>query len=254
MTGLAGVRGASIVSSRGKIVSKDVVVRTPDNVAHLTWQHVVDDIGVGLVDLDGHGTGALMNPAARELLHLLAGTLEEPTDGEAGRPPSRGPRTVRGDITELLGRYAPGLAETMQSEIGARRSGGTGAPGPLAPGRVVSCEGPDGQRWVQIDVYRRSGSRFLMTLVDVTHLERERASESAREWELADTVAQRLVTAETALDLGRHDLGRRLVGEARALIGARIGDQVRRTGGVGPGLMRRQAPPEDFFPAPGGGS
>jgi hypothetical protein len=232
-------------------VTEDVVVRTPDNVAHLTWQHVVDDIGVGLVDLDGHGTGALMNPAARELLHLLAGTPEEPTPEETGRPPRRGPRTVRGDLTELLGRYAPRLAETMQAEIGAQRSGGTGAPGPLAPGRVVSCEGPDGERWVKIDVYRRSESRFLMTLVDVTHLEQERAVEGAREWELADTVAQRLVTAETALDLGRHDLGRRLVSEARALIGARIGEQVRRTGGVAPGLMRRQVPSEDVAPPEG---
>ena len=77
---------------------------------------------------------------------------------------------------------------------------------------------------------------------------------AAREWELADTVAQRLVTAETALDLGRHDLGRRLVGEARALIGARIGEQVRRTGGVAPGLMRRQASSEDAARAPEGDS
>ena len=235
-------------------MSEDVVVRTPDNVGHLTWQHVVDDIGIGLVDLDGHGTGALMNPAARELLHLLAGTAEEPSEEGAGRRPRRGPRIVRGDITELLGRYAPGLAETMQSEVGAERSGPSGAPGPLAPGRVVSCEGPDGQRWVQIDVHRRSESRFLVTLVDVTHLEHERASEGAREWELADTVAQRLVTAETALDLGRHDLGRRLVGEARALIGARIGEQVRRTGVVAPGLMRRQASSEDAARAPEGDS
>ncbi len=222
--------------------SADVVVRTSADAAHLTWEHVVDDTDVGLIDLDGHGTAALMNPAARDLLHLLAGTDLGATDG----PPRRGPRTVRGDLTEVLGRYAPAVADTMRGEVAARRRGaGTGPTGPLAAGRVVSCEGRDGEHRVRIDVYRRSGSRFLVTLVDVTDLEQRTSDDSAHEWEVADTVAQRLVTAETALDLGRHDLARRLVGEARALIGARIGEQVRRSGGPAPGLMRRQTPPED---------
>ena len=111
-----------------------------------------------------------------------------------------------------------------------------------------------GQRWVRIDCYRRSHNRFLVTLVDVTGLHRDAEEEEALDWELADTVAQRLVTAETALDLGRDELGRRLIAEARALIRARIGEHVRRSGGAGPGLMRRQVLPPEGPPPPSTGA
>jgi len=229
----------------------------------LTWSDVVDDTEVGLVDLDGYGTGALMNETARELLQMLSdGLRERPTEppAQAGedRAPvpqvrvvqqRRGPITVRGDVTELLRGYAPAMAETIRREGRTRGAPPAGGPvGPLAPSRVVSCQSSRGRRWVRIDGYRRSGNRFLLTLVDVTALEQEDPSGDTFDWELADTLAQRLVTAETALDLGRDELGRRLVAEARALIQARIGEHVRRTGGAGPGLMRRQTRWQDDFP------
>ena len=235
-------------------MSEDLSVRETGDLAPLTWDDVVADSGVGLVDLDGYGTGALMNDAARELLHLLrAGSahpageqvdLADPGDRPGGR---RGPLRVRGDLTELLGAYAPAMAETIRRE---GRTQGTparpaGPVGPLAPSRVVSCRSATGQRLVRIDGYRRSGNRFLVTLVDVTAIERDAAADGAIGWELADTLAQRLVTAETALDLGRDEFGRRLVAEARALVQARIGEHVRRSGGVAPGVVRRQGGPEE---------
>lgn len=272
-------------------MSEDVTVRTPSNASLLSWDHVVDDGAVGLIDLDGFGTSAMMNETARELLHLMrrsadwASSVEEGTsvgqqvaprraadtaDPTAApttvRPPAetgevrkrheppvrRVPLTFRGDVTELLWRYAPVLAETIRVEGKPDGSPPLGPPGPLAPSRVVSCASPEGERWIRIDGYRRSDGRFLVTLVDVTGLQRDVEQEDALDWELADTVAQRLVTAETALDLGRDELGRRLIAEARALIRARIGEHVRRSGGAGPGLMRRQvSPPEGPPPSSG---
>ena len=240
-------------------MSEDVTVRAPGDVSPLTWADVAGDADVGLVDLDGFGTSALMNDAARELLQVLrAGAPDlEPgpqADGTSRHKPRRGPLTVRGDLTELLGAYAPAMAETIRREGRAPAGAGQarGPVGPLAPSRVVSCPTSSGPRLVRIDGYRRSGNRFLVTLVDVTAIERESAAEGAIGWELADTLAQRLVTAETALDLGRDEFGRRLVAEARALVQARIGEHVRRSGGVAPGVVRRQGGPEDV-PSPDDG-
>src|SRR5690349_4472649 len=186
-------------------MSEDVQVHTPVSASVLTWDHVVGDASVGLIDLDGHGTAPLMNDAARELLQLLR---DGAADRHADPAPSerrRGPLSVRGDVTELLWDYAPAMAETIRRE---GRATGKSAPargpaGPLAPSRVVSCPSSEGRRWVQIDGYRRSGNRFLVTLVDVTAVEQDRPADGALGWEIADTLAQRLVTAETALDLGR---------------------------------------------------
>ena len=273
-------------------MSEDVSVRTPSDATLLSWAHVVEDASVGLIDLDGHGTGALMNDAARELLHVMrrsaAGSEDGPVVGTQVAPreaadqaaayddepvraidpadlgslprlaetaPGRGPLTFRGDVTELLWRYAPVMAGIIREEgRGASTGQQSGPPGPLGPSRVVSCTSPMGQRWVRIDAYRRSHNRFLVTLVDVTGLQRDTEQADALDWELADTVAQRLVTAETALDLGRDELGRRLIAEARALIRARIGEHVRRSGGAGPGLMRRQVLPPEGPPPPSTGA
>ncbi len=269
-------------------MNDDVVPRTHAGGPSLSWDDVVADSSVGLIDLDGWGTTALLNDRARELLQLLrcgaeggpsaegvvgaqlaateaADCFDPAAPGTAAAPQSedrvpvargrRGPLTVRGDLTDLLWRYAPAMAETIRRE-GRGTDGGqpAGPAGPLAPSRVVSCASTEGRRWIRIDGYRRSGRRFLVTLVDVTRLEQENAQAAALDWELADTVAQRLVTAETALDLGRDELGRRLIAEARALIRTRIGEHVRRSGGPGPGMMRRQdGPPDGSSPSSGVG-
>ncbi|GAA1925786.1 hypothetical protein [Nocardioides marmoribigeumensis] len=249
-------------------MSEDVGVPAHDAGRPLTWTDVVGDSRVGLVDLDGHGTTALMNDAARELLQLLRegvaghdgeGSAAAAVTAEAPRPAllrdrrARGPLSVRGDLTELLATYAPAMAETIRREGRGPQRSSSGPAGPLGPSRVVSCPSSRGRRLVRIDGYRRSGNRFLVTLVDVTSVERDPApevgsagtSEAAIGWELADTLAQRLVTAETALDLGRDEFGRRLVAEARALVQTRIGEHVRRSGGLAPGVVRRQGGPDD---------
>ena len=168
---------------------------------------------VGLAETDRLGRVLVINPAA---VDLLTPALTRPD--------------VR-DLGPVLERLVPHLAAAMRLDD---------APGPV--GRGVACTFPAADTWVSIDVVRVEPDRFVIAVHDVTTQERLSRREAQAALEINDTVVQTLVAAETALDLGRTDLGRSLLGEAARASQAWIGQQLVASGGARPGAVRREGP------------
>jgi hypothetical protein len=176
-------------------------------------QQIFHACPVGLAETDRHGRVLVINPAA---VSLLTPALTRPD--------------VR-DLGPVLERLVPHLATAMRVD------------GPAGPvGRGVACTFAAADTWVSIDVVRLEADRFVLAVHDVTTQERLSRREAQAALEINDTVVQTLVAAETALDLGRADLGRSLLGEAARASQAWIGQQLVASGGARPGSVRREGP------------
>ena len=168
---------------------------------------------VGLAETDARGRVLVINPAA---VSLLTPALT--------RPDFR-------DLGPVLDRLVPGLARAMQAD---------GPAGPVGGGVACTFEAAD--TWVGLQVLRLEPDRFMVVVHDVTTEQRLARREAQAALEINDTVVQTLVAAETALDLGRTDLGRSLVGEASKASRTWIGQQLVASGGARPGAVRREGP------------
>jgi hypothetical protein len=168
---------------------------------------------LGLIETDRHGRVHLVNAAA---IGLLAAAMPAP-DIE--------------DLGPVIRDLVPGLTTAMLED---------GEPGPV--GRDVACVSPVADTWVGIEVVRLEAGRYLLVVHDATVEERLSRREAQAALEINDSVVQTLVAAETALDLGRAALGRRLVGEASRAARGWIGQRLVASGGARPGAVRREGP------------
>jgi hypothetical protein len=168
---------------------------------------------VGLAETDARGHVLVINPAA---VSLLTPAMPRPDFRELG---------------PVLDRLAPDLTRAMRTD------------GPTGPvGSAVACTFSTSDTWVGLQVLRLEPDRFMIVVHDVTTEQRLARREAQAALEINDTVVQTLVAAETALDLGRTDLGRSLVGEASKASRAWIGQQLVASGGARPGAVRREGP------------
>ena len=168
---------------------------------------------VGLAETDRLGRVHEINAAA---VSLLSPAMEHPDFR---------------DLAPVLERLVPSLVAAMRDD---------GHAGSV--GRGVACTLPAADTWVGIEVVRLDVDRFMVVVHDVTAETRLTRREAQVALEINDTVVQTLVAAETALDLGKTDLGRTLVGEAARASQAWIGQQLAASGGARPGAVRREGP------------